>query len=87
MALQLPLQPLQLVEARRGAGSVGPARTNPRTSIKEYSSMDVNIRKYSSTFISIREIAMDLSIEWQQTVNCVTVEAVNLIFVIFQVAR
>jgi len=49
--------------------------------------MDVNIRKYSSTFISIREIAMDLSIEWQQTVNCVTVEAVNLIFVIFQVAR
>jgi hypothetical protein len=58
MALQRPLQPLQaLVEARRGAGSVGPAKINPRTSIKEYSTMDNNIRKYSSTFISIREIA------------------------------
>merc|ERR1712212_1160894 len=36
---------------KRG-GSVGQARTNPRRNIKKYSSMDVNIRKYSSPFIS-----------------------------------
>ena len=57
MALQPPLQHLQLAlgeAVRREAGSVGPARTSPRRRTKEYSSMNIDNRKYSSTFISIR---------------------------------